>query len=133
MLKIVYSLVRRKNQPGREGIGFSTDKVYFTATFVLSQLSLNVPLQHLEAFPSVQQLRAAYANVVKYAEDSFWLGDVPIQLSNGDKIFLRNCAHCGTRETPQWYMCGKCKERRFCGRACQKADWSTHKHMCMRD
>jgi hypothetical protein len=55
------------------------------------------------------------------------------------------CRGQGTRTCPtKWYstdqgvtsckgvLCGGCKVARYCGRACQAADWPRHRHVCRR-
>ncbi|KAJ7876616.1 hypothetical protein B0H13DRAFT_2668595 [Mycena leptocephala] len=39
------------------------------------------------------------------------------------------CAVCGNVEH-ELRRCGKCKHASYCSKACQKADWSTHKFAC---
>ncbi|KAJ8601632.1 hypothetical protein CTAYLR_008910 [Chrysophaeum taylorii] len=39
-----------------------------------------------------------------------------------------NCGTCGARKLPS--LCARCKEARYCGVKCQKADWHLHKRYC---
>ena len=41
----------------------------------------------------------------------------------------QQCRGC-RQATETLYQCGRCHERRYCGRACQKKDWSAHKKTC---
>lgn len=38
------------------------------------------------------------------------------------------CAHCGERKGTQ--LCGGCKKVSYCGKECQRAQWSSHKLEC---
>ena len=42
------------------------------------------------------------------------------------------CLGCGAAEPPgeRFMRCGVCQGARYCGRACQKADWKRHKPGC---
>lgn len=40
------------------------------------------------------------------------------------------CARCGGSGKPKLLLCGKCKKVSYCGSACQKEDWRTHKSRC---
>ncbi|THY34187.1 hypothetical protein D6D00_00347 [Aureobasidium pullulans] len=39
------------------------------------------------------------------------------------------CEVC-LEEKPKLVNCGRCGNRKYCGAACQRKDWSTHKHQC---
>lgn len=41
----------------------------------------------------------------------------------------RGCHVCG-RAAAKLLQCSKCKQRRFCSRECQTADWPSHKRQC---
>ena len=44
---------------------------------------------------------------------------------------VRACAHCGTRtEKCKLKECSACRSVRYCGKACQKADWPLHNATC---
>lgn len=40
----------------------------------------------------------------------------------------RKCGHCGAVDAPN--RCGRCKQVYFCGEACQRAAWPSHKSVC---
>ncbi|KAH9831606.1 uncharacterized protein C8Q71DRAFT_881712 [Rhodofomes roseus] len=40
------------------------------------------------------------------------------------------CLACGGPGKPKLFMCGKCKQAKYCSPACNKADWKTHKLTC---
>ncbi|KAH0149611.1 hypothetical protein KCU67_g10993, partial [Aureobasidium melanogenum] len=39
------------------------------------------------------------------------------------------CEVC-LEEKPKLVTCGRCGNRKYCGVACQRKDWPTHKHSC---
>jgi hypothetical protein len=41
---------------------------------------------------------------------------------------LEPCAHCGAPDAPNF--CSGCRAVRYCGAACQRADWHEHKPRC---
>jgi hypothetical protein len=49
---------------------------------------------------------------------------------------VRACANCGVTtkvmEQGKLMECSSCRSVRYCGRACQKADWPAHKPTCKR-
>ena len=47
-------------------------------------------------------------------------------LSDDDSV-ADVCAICGS---PASSRCARCKEARYCSRACQREDWPCHKHIC---
>lgn len=45
------------------------------------------------------------------------------------------CATCGAQEAEagrELKVCARCKDRKYCGNACQKKHWKMHKIICMR-
>lgn len=44
---------------------------------------------------------------------------------------INSCSHCKVeRAAGELSACAACKVARYCGRACQKAAWPAHKHVC---
>jgi hypothetical protein len=43
---------------------------------------------------------------------------------------VRVCDGCGTAEAPKWMRCSRCMAARFCGEACMRSSWPTHKTVC---
>ena len=65
---------------------------------------------------------------------SFVLGTSPLMREHVAVFGWRRqntCARCGATFT-ELYVCGRCKTRRVCSRACQIVDWGLggHKHWC---
>lgn len=42
----------------------------------------------------------------------------------------RKCARCGGGGDSTLLQCGRCKARSYCGKECQRLDWSSHKKSC---
>ena len=40
------------------------------------------------------------------------------------------CAHCRGPGLPKLFVCGRCKQIKYCSQTCQKAHWKTHKLLC---
>lgn len=50
-----------------------------------------------------------------------------------NKFAKRACGACNVVDfmaTDKFKQCGRCKNIRYCSKACQKAHWSTHKLVC---
>ena len=62
--------------------------------------------------------------------DKFDIALNAIQPSVQIKGELSSCDHCGVRSN-LLMNCSKCKNRMLCSIKCQKADWKTHKHICV--
>ena len=41
-----------------------------------------------------------------------------------------SCFNCMVQNTDTMFFCSKCQVATYCGRACQKADWLSHKSTC---
>jgi hypothetical protein len=58
----------------------------------------------------------------------------PQQRANGYACGHQGCtawqAEAPTRPSDEFKRCGRCRVVRYCGRACQKADWKVHKATC---
>lgn len=75
-----------------------------------------------------ERLRKAHA-IVSMLHGSAGLGDAA-----GARGMLHAChnAACAHHESAdaKFALCARCKSVRYCSRACQKADWGSHKRMC---
>ncbi|KAI0656445.1 hypothetical protein C8Q70DRAFT_335269 [Cubamyces menziesii] len=48
------------------------------------------------------------------------------------KHYTRKCNHCYASSTEKkLFFCSRCKAQTYCSRECQKADWKSHKGVCM--
>uniref|UniRef100_A0A0G4HD24 MYND-type domain-containing protein n=1 Tax=Chromera velia CCMP2878 TaxID=1169474 RepID=A0A0G4HD24_9ALVE len=45
-------------------------------------------------------------------------------------VDVQKCHGCG-KSGVELKRCGQCKNRLYCNPECQRADWKTHKHLCM--
>ena len=64
--------------------------------------------------------------------------ELEAEVELAEALALRPCAHLGCTtilgpgggEVPRGKRCGGCRLLRYCGAACQKADWPGHKTAC---
>jgi hypothetical protein len=48
------------------------------------------------------------------------------------KIFADCCDTCSSSTGKKMQVCSGCKQRKYCGRACQAKDWPQHKKDCQK-
>lgn len=56
--------------------------------------------------------------------EDFFMDPIMPYFSDG-----KDCSKCHRRDA-ELMACGTCREIRYCGAACQKADWAAHKIVC---
>jgi len=54
----------------------------------------------------------------------------PFSFSLLFQFWGEKCCWCLNRSTQHMMQCSRCKIASYCGRKCQKQDWSNHKHEC---
>ena len=65
----------------------------------------------------------------KPAPPSVYVG--PTHLRDSSANPNNHCAHCRKKKDPYALkQCSRCRVVRYCGAACQRAAWATHKHKC---
>jgi len=63
-------------------------------------------------------------------KDSFRASDLA-STSSSPTHAQNRCGHCQKEKPPsQLSSCGRCKNIRYCGSECQRADWKRHKKSC---
>jgi len=75
-----------------------------------------------------QKLANALIRAVRESRVPRWAGDIPKPVV--PKV-REACAHCG-RAVEKLLTCGRCKQAKYCGAACQRQAWPSHKAKCQR-
>lgn len=94
----------------------------------------------LEIFTPENVLSAVYtlSPSVPFLQEDF--GEVPwkvspkiVLLSEASKICSKKICHACLKIDldGKFLVCGKCRERRYCSKACQLMDWRVHKERCV--
>ena len=110
--------------------GFPAASAYVLGKHVLSARHPSYsppPLLDNEEAPMVQWMRRPPSTIYRLAEYvTTPVGVVSVGHAGRGAV----CAKCGTSDHLQ--LCSKCKSVRYCGCACQHADWPQHKRVCKR-
>lgn len=75
-----------------------------------------------------QKLANALIRAVRENRVPRWAGDVPKPAA---PKMREPCAHCG-RGVEKLLTCGRCKQAKYCGAACQRQAWPSHKSKCQK-